>query len=111
MKTFWALTVIPKAQQKGDQKDRFTKAEEKAAAKQGLTPNMAKPLYETEAEVTRAIASGTKQTDPTYPTRDPYELARAWQKELKRCAPKSFKPQGKMANRNGQHNFTMQFGS
>lgn len=108
MKTFFALTVIPKSQQTGDGGSRFHK-KSTDVEKDDKQPKMLKPLYETAADVTKAIATGTKQTDPNYPMEDPYRLAERWQKELKRLAPKIFKPTAKKANRNGKINFTMNF--
>lgn len=104
--TFWALTVIPKDQLKGSKNFHKTST----SVEKPSIPAMVKPMYETEADVTRAIAAGTKQIDPNYPTQDPYLVARNYQKYLKLIAPKFFIPKKKTANRNGLYNHTMSFG-
>lgn len=83
MKTFFALTVIPKEQLKGSKEKAYTAA----------TPNtvdinrIEKPQYETEAAVTAAIANGTFKGNSA----EAYKLAKQWQKQLKEeSKPKFF---------------------
>lgn len=107
MKTFWALTVIPTKQQVGSKIHKLSTSVENKTI-----PEMVKPMYETESAVTTAIAAGTKQVDPNYPTECPYVVAKRWQKHLKDLASLQFKLRKKAgtANRNGLCNHTFQFG-
>lgn len=108
MTTFWALTVIPKAQQKGS-----TNFHKKSTSVENRIkmPEMIQPMYQTETDVTRAIAAGVKAQDPNYPNECPYIVAKRWQKHLKELASLTFKLRKKStANRNGLYNHTMNFG-
>jgi hypothetical protein len=97
MRVFRAIINDPKAV-KAYQHERFAKPFE--------------PLYETEADVTRAIAAGTfdreyYQTPNGYV--DPYKCIKVWNDWLKANQPQQFFNKGKAKPRHGNYNHRMQF--
>jgi hypothetical protein len=62
-----------------------------------MTLTMTKPFYETEIEVTRALANGTYSQHGTNCMAD-YKLAKEWQRWLKSQMPHPYRKAGKPAN-------------
>lgn len=94
MKTFFPLVSTPKSQHKGSQTYQITSTK----------VEMVRPEYETEAQITRAIATGTFKGNSILA----YANAKAWQKQEAAKNKPHFKPKAATTtNRNGKYNHVM----